>query len=67
MRTKIEHDALTGEIIERPYTDEENAQADQDELNAQSLLPHLDLELLPSVEEPVTEEPPALEEEAGEA
>lgn len=67
MRTKFEHDAITGEIIERRYTDEENAQADQDELNAESFLPHLDLEPLPPVEEPVTEEPPALEEEAGEA
>jgi hypothetical protein len=67
MRTKIEHDALTGETVERPYTDEENAQADQDELNAVSPLPHLELEPLPPVEEPVTEETPALEEEAGEA
>ena len=31
MRTKIEHNALTDEVIERPYTDEENAQADLDE------------------------------------
>ena len=34
MRTKVEHDALTGEIIQRPYTDEENAQADKDEQQA---------------------------------
>jgi hypothetical protein len=38
MRTKIEHDALTGEIIERPYTDEENEQADLDEQNAPPLV-----------------------------
>lgn len=30
-RTKIEIDCLTGEVIERPYTDEENAQAEIDE------------------------------------
>jgi hypothetical protein len=34
MRTKFEHDAITGEITERPYTDEENAQADKDEAQA---------------------------------
>jgi hypothetical protein len=31
MRTKIEVNAETGETIERPYTDEENAQAELDE------------------------------------
>ena len=30
-RTKIEITVDTGEVIERPYTDEENAQADLDE------------------------------------
>jgi hypothetical protein len=30
-RTKLEVDVLTGETRERPYTDEENAQADIDE------------------------------------
>ncbi len=30
-RTKVEVDAITSEQIERPYTDEENAQADTDE------------------------------------
>lgn len=30
-RTKIEINCLTGEVIERPYTDEENAQAEIDE------------------------------------
>lgn len=31
MRTKIEINCDTGEVIQRPYTDEENAQADIDE------------------------------------
>jgi hypothetical protein len=65
MRTKFEHDAITGEIIERPYTDEENAQADQDELNAKLYLDYLPIK--PPFDEPVTDEAPALEEEAGEA
>jgi len=30
-RTKLEIDGQTGETIERPYTDEENAQADKDQ------------------------------------
>lgn len=30
-RTKLEVNGLTGEVTERPYTDEENAQADLDE------------------------------------
>ena len=34
-RTKIEINVDTGEVIERPYTDEENAQADLDEVAAQ--------------------------------
>jgi hypothetical protein len=38
MRTKVEHDARTGEIVERPYTDEENAQADLDEETPTPLL-----------------------------
>jgi len=33
-RTKIEVNVDTGEVIERPYTDEENAQAELDEANA---------------------------------
>lgn len=41
MRTKHEHDAITGEIIERPFTDDENRQADQDEADAkEQVLPH---------------------------
>ena len=35
MRTKLEVNCLTGEVIERPYTDEENAQADIDEASAE--------------------------------
>lgn len=35
MRTKIEVNCLTGETIERPYTDEENAQAEIDEAAAE--------------------------------
>lgn len=34
-RTKIEVNCETGEVIERPYTDEENAQADIDEAMSQ--------------------------------
>lgn len=34
-RTKIEINVDTGEVIERPYTDEENAQADLDEASAE--------------------------------
>ena len=34
-RTKIEINVDTGEVIERPYTDEENAQADLDEAAAE--------------------------------
>ena len=30
-RTKLEIDSATGEVVERPYTDEENAQADLDD------------------------------------
>jgi len=30
-RTKLEINCITGEVTERPYTDEENAQADIDE------------------------------------
>ena len=32
-RMKTEVNVLTGEVIVRPYTDEENAQADLDEAN----------------------------------
>lgn len=35
-RTKIEINADTGEVIERPYTDKENAQADLDEASQES-------------------------------
>lgn len=35
-RMKIEIDVETGEVIVRPYTDEENAQADLDETVALS-------------------------------
>ena len=34
-RTKIEINVDTGEVIERSYTDEENAQADLDEAAAE--------------------------------
>ena len=47
MRTKVEIDALTGQITERPYTEEEEAQADLDEANAIPLI----------TEAPATEEP----------
>lgn len=33
-RTKIEINVDTGEVIERPYTDEENEQAERDEANS---------------------------------
>jgi hypothetical protein len=35
-RTKLEINVNTGEVIERPYTDEENAQADIDEASERS-------------------------------
>lgn len=34
-RTKIEINVDTGEVIERPYTDEENEQAELDEAAAE--------------------------------